>query len=576
MTVDRPLVPRHLRDRLVRATLFALCVLLSAQTLAVVSRWRTNRDRLSEILLRIPPSAETGRSRLAEGASESGESEDSLDVAAAIRRVAFERTPHHAKLTVARILVYEALAFGESAQASSSTAPVTRLPVARELALEVLSQQPNSWQASMFLGAATYLEWSLRSDRRLYTAAAEWERPLLEAMEQAAGKPEPRRFLAAAYLETWAALSAAKQASALELVTTMFREDPGSFRRLGPVWLEVAGDHPSALEVIPDLPDPWRVLEQSYAGKRDWDAFCLAHSRYVEALKRRLSRELDEAEQRLRLGDVTGGRQKSLAVVAGSPRDGLFADLVSRALELYPPGLRGLRRKESLNAWLSWALELHEIGIETFSPRAIGRLTDAVGELDASTAALAAVIAGDTFRINRYEKLAHSQRSKEWAPFLIAKSRWLTDRGDPDAASTALKDVHRSARSSRSYWLARRQLARATGDLSDLATADDRLAELRSTRWRASDWRWRGRRVILELYPQVESAGLELTISAAPARGAVAELLWDGSSIALEPVASGQILELAMEIEPRPHLLELRSLAGGEIQPGSVRLLLEE
>ena len=453
------------RDLLVRTALFALCLLLSVEALATVSRWRANRDRLHEILMQSPPPAVAmGKP---EGVGNIGE-DGGEDTAEAIRRVAFERTPHYAKLTVARSLVYQALTLGE-------VVPTERLLVARELALEVLSQQPNNWQASMFLGAATYLDWSLRSDRRLYTAAAEWEQPLIEALEQAAGKSEPRRFLVAAYLETWAALSAAKKASALELVKTMFREDPSSFDRLGPAWFEAVGNQGSGLEVIPDLPAPWRTLQQNFAGKHDWDSFCLAHGRYLEALSRELSEDLEEAAQRLRLGDLAGGRQMCLTVIASSPRDGRFAELVNRALELYPPGLRGLSSKETLNAWLRWVLDLHEIGIDPFSPKAVGRLTDAIGELEAPTGALAALIADDPYRINRYEKLAESLLQKEWATFLIAKTQWLIDREDLDSASRTLEDVHRSARSKAPYWLARRRLARATGDLSGLATADEQV-----------------------------------------------------------------------------------------------------
>lgn len=334
------------RDVWVRATLLVLCLLLSIDALAFVSRWRANRDRLSAILTEAASEAGGGKD-LASGEDLAAGEDVAVgeDLAATIRRVAFERTPHHAKLTVARALVYRVLA--SSHADGGSRAAVERLPVARELALEVLRQQPNNWQASMFLGASTYLDWSSRSDRRLYTAATEWEQPLLTAIEEARGQHEPRRFLAAAYLETWAALSAAKKAFALDLVTTLFREDPSSFSHLGPAWLEVAGDLESALRVVPDQTEPWMALKKSFAEKHDWNSFSLAHGRYLDALTGELTRNIEEAEERLRLGDVVTGRQMCLAVVVNSPRDGRFVGLVTRALELYPPGLHGLRSKDS-------------------------------------------------------------------------------------------------------------------------------------------------------------------------------------------------------------------------------------
>ncbi len=554
-----PSDPRSLRDLAARAALVVLCLLLSAEALAVVSRWRAERDRLSELL----------RQPAATGGEPAWRNQDA-EIAA--RRISFERTSHHAQLIAARVLVYEALA---AADEDAVTAAVARLPAARELALEVLRRQPNSWQASMFLGAATYLEWSARSDRRLYTAAEQWEQPLLEAMREARGQAEPRRFLAAAYLETWPALSAAKRDSAFELVRAMFREDPESFDRLGPTWLEVAGDRERALAAIPDLPEPWRILLRSYAAKSDWGGFCQARDRYLKALKRKLAQDLDEAERRLRLGDLFTGRQMCLKVVVNAPRDGLFADLAGRALELYPPGLHGLRSQGPLKEWLRWALELHRVGIDPFSPRAINRLTDAIGDLDPAVGAMAALIGDDAYQVQRYEKLAELKMRKEWAPFLIAKSRWLVDREELVPALEALEEVHRSERSSASYWAARRHLALATGDLSDLATADQRLAELRASEWRTDRWRWRGRRATLELYPETAASGLAIEINEAPANGAVVEVVWDGSTAALPPVAARQPIAVELPVEPGPHLLELRSLAGGEVYPGRVRLLLD-
>ncbi len=551
---DEPAGRRHLATR---AVLLALCLLLSLEALAGYLRWRANQARLSAIL------SEYASREIKSGAG----SEEGERAGAVLRRVSFERTPHHAKLAVARVLVYEVLAGGRPASA--------RLAHARELALEVLRQQPNNWQASMFLGAATYLDWSTRSDRRLFTAAARWQQPLLEALAAAPGQPEPRRFLAAAYLENWAALSAARKAFAGELVKTMFRRDPSSFDHLGPIWFEVAGESADAQEVIPDLPRPWLILERSFAEKQDWASFCLAHDRYSGALRRQLCRHLDEAQQRRRLGDLSHSRQMCLSVVVSCPLDGRFADLVSRAFEIYPPGLHGLRSKAALDKWLRWALELNAIGLDPFSPRVINRLTDAAGTLDPPTGAMAALIASEVYHVGRYERLADSKRSKEWAPFLIAKSRWLIDREDLGSASEALGEVHRSSRSSASYWLARRRLARATGALSDLATAEEQLAGIRSRQWRALDWRWRGRRAVLELQAEIAAPGLSITVNKAPEGGAVAELLWDGSVVALRPVAAGRTIELAIEIEPGPHLLELRSLAGGEIYPGAVELLVE-
>lgn len=342
---------------LLRAALVVACLLLTFQSLASLAHWRASSSELRQLF-----------------AAREGD-----DAAAIRRRLAFEPSAHHAQLVAARTLVYDVLASG-GGDSKSAAAAVAGLPRARALALEVLRQQPNSWQASMLLGAATYLEWSLGSDRRLYSEADRWEEPLLKARREAGGKPEPRRFLAAAYLEVWPALDAERKTFASELLEETFRLDASAFRRLAPVWMEVAGNRDQALELIPDRSEAWTRLESGFARSRDWEGFCIARRRFREALESELERDLEEARQRLRLGDFREGREMCLSVVVRAPRNGRFAHLVTQALELYPPGLHGLQAKEPLEEWLSWALELHAVSVNPIPPRALGRLADAIGD----------------------------------------------------------------------------------------------------------------------------------------------------------------------------------------------------
>ena len=591
------------RDRILRPLLVAFCVVASGIALADMARWRLNRSELEALL-------------------SPADTEDRL---AALRRVTFERTSHHAQLIVARTLVSEAMALTE--EPNDSESGVAQLTEARRLALEVLHEQPNNWQASMLLGAATYLDWSMRSDRRLYTEASSWEEPLIKAIREAEGKLEPRRFLVTAYLETWSALSEGKRAFAMDLLEVSFRDDTIAFARLAPTWLEVAGER--ALEVMPDRPAVWQILERTFAASADWEAFRDARLRYFDALRAELEEDLDEAAERLRLGDLGRGRAMCLGVVVAAPRNGRFVDLVNRALELYPPGLHGLRSTETLMAWLNWSLELSAISIDPFSPRALSRLTDAIGELDPPIGAMAALVAGDTYRTSRFERLEESKRRKAWAPFLIAKAHRLVDgdavgSDDLDAASLALLKVNRSAEETVPYWISRLRVARARGDLVGLATAEERLDGFRKREWAPLEWRWRGARATLLLYPDVparvpgrggsgsrpaqgvasgggiparevfadsttsdpatsdpelsgslsaiEPVKVRIEINEAPARGSVLGLTWDGTLRDVVVATAGAWIDLEVELEPGPHLLELRALAGGEVFPGRVRL----
>ena len=541
-------------DSLPRTVILILCLGLTVQALGTVATWRSNRVELRDLL------------------SES-EREDRDQV---IQRVLYERSPHHAQLIAARSLVYDVLASSDE-DSSAKAKAASRLPRARELARAVLSAQPNSWQASMFLGAATYLEWSLDSDRRLFTHAEDWEQPLLKAVREARGKPEPRRFLATAYLETWAALSKEKRTFAYELLKQTFSEDAEAFDRLAPAWIDVAGDR--ALEAMPDRPRAWSVLTRTYAEAKDWSAFSQAHNQYLDSLERQLGRDLEEAEARLKFGELRRSRTKCLGVVVAAPRDTRFVRLAIRALELYAPGLHGLREVDKLTEWLSWALELSAISVEPFPPKVIGRLTDAIGDLRPSTGAHAALLGDDIYHMERYERLEDSKRSRDWAPFLIAKSRWLVERGELNAAAVALDQVFRPAQVTADYWLARERVARAEADLVTLGQARDQLAELRKREWEFDAWQTRGHQARLKLYPEpVDSSPARLIVEIldAPVHGAAVGVYWDGAPIAVLPVAKGEPLLLDLEIEEKLHLLELHSLAGGQVYPGRVRLVARQ
>ncbi len=537
------------RDQLLRVILIAACLLGAFEAMASMMRWRTQRSELRE-LLRGP--------------------EEGSGFARVSQRIGLERTHHHAQLIATRALVYDAMTGGESLSGSLD-ASVARLSEAQRLALEVLRQQPNSWEASMFLGAATYLEWSFRSDRRLYVESKAWEQPLLKAVEEARGKREPRRFLVTAYLETWEALSPEKRASAFDLVRDTFRDDVDAFIGLAEVWIEVAGDR--ALEVMPDSPRVWKHLAVTYARVNDWESFRLAHSRYLDVWEQQLTKDLDEAEERLRLGDLSTSRDMCLRVLVDAPRDGRFAPLATRALEIFPPGLHGLRNTEKLREWLDWALDLSTVSVVPFSPQTLGRLTDSIGDLDAPSGALAALIGKDAYRTGRYERLDESKQSKAWGRFLIVKSKWLLERNEVAAADEALDDVHHSLHGSSGYWLARQRVARAAADLQGLAVANERLASLQKRRWEIDEWRELVARKIIEVYPEPlpqALSTLKIEVEPKPGAGAVIAIVWDGSEIDTQTVMKREVLEVQLKIDPKPHLLELRTLAGSQFNPGRV------
>ncbi len=546
--VDRATRAPSVRVRALQLGLLVGCLLVGVAATAHQMRWRSERDAL---LTAVRDNS------LATGP------ENALN-----QRIAHEGTPHHAQLLVARALIHAVL----ECACPDPAIHVDKVRAAARLAREVLAAQPNSWQAAMLLGAATYLERTLTRDRRLFTAAADWEAPLEKAMREAPGKAEPRRFLVAAYLEVWRNLSSAKKARTRELITAAFHEDEASFARLLPAWLEIPQSLAEAFAPIPDRPEVWHEISRTFAKREEWARVGLIEERYRVALERHLQARLAEAEARLRLGDLYNGRAILLRVIVEAPPERRFAPLVTRALEQYPPGLHGLSSTLPLENWLDWVLTLHRLA----TPLPVGvvsRLAGAIDRLDPPRAALAALIAGEVRQAEQQEQLAPSLSLPAWAPYVIAKAEWHLERRELAQASLLLDRVDElSRRELPRYWLVRKQLARAQADPRGLELAERELAALRAHEWGPLAWRWHHPKASLLFLPAAAAEQLSFEFPDAPAQGAVIALRLDGETLAILPVQRGKTLTIKSNISPELHLLELETLAGRAVHPGRVRL----
>lgn len=526
----------------------ALAVAVAAA--AYLARWSENRDRLLELLH-------------AAGIEERNPQ--------AVVRVARERSPDQARLTTARALVYDAMS---PAAGVSSRERAEHLAAAERLARQALRSHPDSWQGYTLLGTSIYLKRSLERDPALATAYRDWEAPLRRAIERS-GKAEPRRLLAAAYLETWTALGEEKKAAARELLAGVFRDDPRAFDQLAATWLEVAESREEAFDLVPDRPEAWRRLETHYARAGDWETYSNVYRQRLDALEAENRRKLAQAELRSRLGDRATARELCLDVLATSPPSLRFVPLVVQALRIYPPGLQSRRSVDSLEHWLRWALELDAIGRNPLPPRSAARLIDAVGRLDPAQAARVALLAEDVYAARLAERQSELRTTVVWAPYLIAKARRLLEL---DAASyleearQALAEVDLASRATLPYWFARRELDHARQDRAALREAEAEIDARRAREWSALDWRYGEEGAHLLLLPAGAATGLRLELRPSSPGGAAVAVLFDGELAAVEALRRPRTVTLAVSVEPRLHLVELRPLAGGNVVAGRVEL----
>lgn len=442
-----------------------------------------------------------------------------------------------------------------------------RLSEAAREAGEVLARRPASWEAAMVLGAATYLSRSLARDSTLFTSAADWEEPLQAARRMAPAKREPTRFLAAAYLEIWPALSPPKRELTRELVAEMF-SNPEDLKLLLVPWL-AAVDRRQAFAVIPPDPEAWVLVQRFYAERGDWQAFSEARRRWDRTLWALLHERLADADARLARGDLLGARALYLDVTQQARPDARYRNLLEAALTRCPAGPVGSHIAERLTLPLNWAVERCLLAECPLSTPALKRLANLAGTQDPAQEALAFLVAGDLQRAALLERRSENVWSEEWAPYLIVKARTMTARRRTAEAQEALGLVHHSWWQRPTYWLARLDFARSAGRAGEEAKAEEKLRGFARRSWAASGWTFPKGRARLEILLDAAARGIEIGIDEAPEAGTVVELWLDGAALGIYPVVPGRPLAVSVPLQPGFHVVELDNVGGGRVLPGT-------
>ncbi len=449
-----------------------------------------------------------------------------------------------------------------------------RMAAAAEAGREILARRPATWEAAWVQGAATYLGWSQARDPRLYTAYLQWEAPLETALRLAPNKPEPVRFLAAAYLETWRSLSPRKRQIARRLLTEVFH-DKDSLRSLIDPWLSTAGRR-EAFSVVPDDPQAWNIVAAACVQRGDLAGYAAAREREEKSLLAALRRDLLEADRLRSDGHLAEARGLYLSVAERARPEARYLNLLEGALERCPPGPVDRRTGERLAPHLYRALDRCFVAGCEISPGALKRLSRFVRDPAPPQAALAALFADDLSQAGIYERRTEEFGGEAWAPYLIAKARRLAARGRIEEAREALARVHVSWQARPLYWQARAEVAQEAGDVRGAAAARERLAAAARTAWPAIDWTWHHGVARLEMVAGAPVPGFAVGIDSVPEHGALVELRLDGAAVGaflVQPSVGGAAaLRVASPLGRGLHVLELESLSGGQVLPGPVAL----
>ncbi|HEX4963937.1 MAG TPA: hypothetical protein VF173_24135, partial [Thermoanaerobaculia bacterium] len=437
-----------------------------------------------------------------------------------------EPDPDRVRLRTARALVAAELDPAHRAEAPPEQAAregSERMAETAAVAAGIFARRPASWEAAYVLGAAHYLGWAERQDPRLFTAYRRWEAPLEAAMRLAPARREPKVLLAAAYLEVWPALSPRKRQIARGLLAGVFH-DPEDLVRLLPPWLDRAGSQREAFSVLPDEPFAWERMADALNRRGDWAGYDAARRRADEALLSVLNRDLLRADRLRSDGDLDGARSLYLAVAQRTRPEFRFQGLLERALERCPPGPVDSQTSERLQPFLAQALDRCLMAGCEINPAALKRLSRFVHGQEPQQQALATLFIGDLPGAVLFERRAHGLGTEPWAPYLVAKARFLASRGRADEAAEALTLVHPSWQERPLYWQARVEVARAAANPQALGEAQSRLAALARRSWPAAAWRAQGIGARLEIFAGAPAAGLAVHLDQVNPGGAVLDL----------------------------------------------------
>ncbi len=475
---------------------------------------------------------------------------------------------HRAALQVARAILARDL---------TPNPPVPRgaqLERARDLGREALAAHPAAWQAPMIFGAATYLEWSITRDGRLFRQAERWQTPLLRSLDLGPGRTEPTQFLASAYLELWPALSADRRREARRLVGRAMA-DPKHFGRLLEPWLERAEDRQDAFDLIPEDTQAWDAVARYFLEQREWPAFVEARDRGFEVQKATARGLLEEAEVHLAGRDLRGARHLFLSAAMVAPQSLDMDPLIDEALAKAPAGPFNPHYAAGLGQQLDRALYLSLHRQAPLKASVIARLAVASGELPSPDRALAALAAEDLPGAELIARRADAQPwTPEWSPYNIARARVLLQRGDLPGAATALHEAEAGWRLEPVYWLVQRELSRRAGDTEGEARAEEWLQSFKPENRGARAWHVVDpRRQRLTFWGEAEPTEISLELSQQPPGGGAVAIHLDGQPVRRWALPTSAPLRFAVDADHSEiHVLEFENLAGGSVLPGRLRV----
>lgn len=478
---------------------------------------------------------------------------------AVTRDIATETDALRAGVKAARLLLAEELDrrwMGELSPADRAEALAqgeSKLEMARTLASEHLKHRPHSWQALMILGGSRYLLANRRNEPGRWTHRAGWEEPLRSAIARAPHQPEPKRVLAAAYLNEWSIMGVEERIAGSELIRAAF-VDLETLDQLLPAWLLKSSSFEEALSIVPDDPRAWRQLDHYYRQREDWQRLARVLVQLDRSLPAHLEGLIEQAEAMIAGGREPSGRLTLLGAIREMPRRAEYVDLFAEAIRLLPAGPVSERNAAGLREWADWTGEHCLLSECPFPAKVLERLTGLARGKTPAELASDKLLRGDLEGALAIEERSMPVVNRDaWIGYLFLKSNTLASRGSTRQAVTVLADLPRGARD-------QPLAARLARNLAPTGAAESLI----DTGWEGAHGRYR--RELLGFDPWRR---LEIGFERVDAGGGVAELRINHRFAGFHAIEPGAVLRVDVEPASEYLLLELVREAGANYFPSS-------
>lgn len=311
-----------------------------------------------------------------------------------------------------------------------------------------------------------------------------WIVPLRRAEEAAPGETAIAPFLGGALLESWPNLTSPVREEAPAVLKRAFRDDT-FVRRALPLATATLGEE-RAVALLPDEPDVLRTSRDALARAGSLETAARLDARWESAERRARARDLEQIRERAARRDPDALKAYCADFVRKHPPQALDGPLERRqlaeVLSLWPTEDAGKWRGDLRGDAVRFFLDGH---LADVAPAVLAGTLAVLGEVPAPARALGLLLSRHEPDFQALLERSEAKGSLGFTPVFLEWARLEARAGRVEEARTALGFVAARATGECEALLARRDVARLTGDGEELRKVDSALLAAAPDEWSA-------------------------------------------------------------------------------------------